>query len=83
MKANIVKIGNSQGIRIPKTVIEQCGFDVFVELKVIDNKLIISPPLKPRDGWNEAFAIMHENKDDTLLENDTIQNDFDDKEWTW
>ena len=37
MKIDIIKIGNSQGIRIPKTIMEQCGFSESVEIDLLNN----------------------------------------------
>ncbi|MCH5434723.1 AbrB/MazE/SpoVT family DNA-binding domain-containing protein, partial [Leptospira interrogans serovar Canicola] len=36
MKASVVKIGNSKGIRIPKAVLEECHIEEEVDL-LIDN----------------------------------------------
>lgn len=53
---SLIKIGNSQGIRIPKAVIEQAKLrDRELELKVIDDGLLIKPVKKPREGWKEQF----------------------------
>jgi antitoxin MazE len=54
----IVRIGNSQGIRIPKLLIEQTGLSGEVEISVAENSLIIRPATKPRAGWAEAFQKM-------------------------
>ncbi len=52
---NIIRIGDSSAIIIPKIVIEQCGFNDKVKLQVKDRELIITPARKPREGWAEAF----------------------------
>jgi len=36
MKTKVVRIVNSQGVRIPKTLLEQCGLQWAVELEVRD-----------------------------------------------
>ena len=54
MKAAIIKIGNSQGLRIPKPIIKQCGFNQEVELEVHDKKLIIKPDVI---GLIKAFPV--------------------------
>ena len=51
----IVQIGNSQGIRIPKAIIEQCELEDEVEAIVEDKKIILSAKRKVRDGWAELF----------------------------
>ena len=72
MKARIIPIGNSQGIRIPKAIIEQCGFDRSVHMEVIDGSLILTPTKKVREGWEKSFREMAANGDDKLLINDAI-----------
>ena len=55
MKTELVRIGNSRGVRIPKPLIEQCGLTKTVELRVADDCLIISPARQPRQDWDDAF----------------------------
>jgi antitoxin MazE len=79
MKATIVKIGNSQGIRIPKTVIEQCKFGREVVLSVEDGRLVVAPKRRPRDGWDaDAFKCAAAGDDGLLLGD--FPNEFDEKE---
>jgi antitoxin MazE len=58
MKAKLIRIGNSQGIRIPRAVIDQCGFGRRVEMRVEDENLIITRTTAVRSGWDEAFEAM-------------------------
>lgn len=52
---SLIKIGNSQGIRIPKALIEQAHLqDALIELKVLDNGLLLQPQKAARQGWNEV-----------------------------
>jgi len=82
MKTDLIRIGNSRGIRIPKPLIEQCGFGDEVELRVENERLIISPERLPRRGWEEKFRAAGSSvKDEHLLEK--IGNEFDRKEWRW
>jgi len=81
MKASIVKIGNSQGVRIPKPILEQCGFDKEVELEVVNQELIVKASKIPRRNWEASFKKMAENGDDQLL--DPINTEWDDEEWEW
>ncbi len=83
MKADIIRIGNSQGVRIPKPVLEQCGFRESVEMEVRDGRLVISPSEAPRKGWNEAFREMAEAGDDTPLLEEVPASEWDDEEWEW
>jgi len=82
MKTELIRIGNSRGIRIPKPVIEQCGFGDEVDLRVENECLIISPERRARAGWEEKFrSAGSPGKDGLLL--DTAENEFDRKDWRW
>ncbi len=84
MKATIVRIGNSRGIRLPKLVIEQCGFEDEVELKVHHHELVIRSSSQPRDGWADAFARMSECGDDELFDRVAeTGSTWDEEEWEW
>lgn len=84
MRAHIVKIGNSQGIRIPKPLLDQTGIKDDVELEVDKTQIIIRPISHPRSGWDNAFRNMAENGDDALMDgNDNIAHSWDEKEWQW
>ena len=67
MRARVINIGNSQGIRIPKPLLKQTGILGDVELEVDKNQIIIRPVSNPRAGWDDAFIAMAENNDDMLL----------------
>ncbi|MFA6808235.1 MAG: AbrB/MazE/SpoVT family DNA-binding domain-containing protein [Eubacteriales bacterium] len=76
MEMDIIKIGNSKGIRIPHAVLRQCGIDSKVELVVEDNFIIIKPVSTPRRGWAEALELMHKNNDDILLIPEELDNEM-------
>ena len=82
MKTNIVRIGNSKGIRIPKTILKQCHLGEDVELEPRENELVIKSLEKTRKGWAEAFGKMAVNKDDALLDPASI-TPWDKTEWKW
>jgi antitoxin MazE len=84
MKSKIVKIGNSQGIRIPKPLIAQVGIERDVEISVEENRLVISPADRPRSGWSEAFQRMAERGDDALLDGEVLEASvWDEEGWEW
>jgi antitoxin MazE len=83
MKAKLVPIGNSKGIRIPKTVLDQCHFSTEVELEVRGNSLVLKPSKATREGWAKAFEQMHANGDDQLLDTDASMSSWDNKQWEW
>jgi antitoxin MazE len=82
MRIELVRIGNSRGIRIPKPLIEQCGFSDTVELLIEKDRLIIAADRPARQGWTEAFAKAHRVESEPLLAR-VPANEFDDEEWTW
>ena len=84
MKTHIIKIGNSQGVRIPKMLLEQSGLGAEVELEVQESQIIIRSISRPRQGWDEAFRAMAEQHDDHLLAPDfTGHTHWDEHEWQW
>lgn len=68
MRAEIIRIGNSKGLRIPKTVLEQCGMKTTIDLGVQDHSLIVTPTSRMGD---------------TLLDKDSLSNCWDEDEWQW
>lgn len=78
----LIKIGNSQGVRIPKAIIKQAHLENSpLEFEVTAQGLLLKPvQKKPREGWAEAFKEMAASGDDALLIDDGLDLDFD--EWT-
>ncbi len=84
MKTKIVRIGNSQGVRIPKPLIEQAGLSGELEITVQDGSLIIKPVAKARAGWAAAFKEMARLGDDAAIDERTpISTSWDEEEWEW
>jgi antitoxin MazE len=82
MRTRIVKIGNSQGVRIPKPLIEQAGVGDEIELEVEDHSIVIRAADTVRRGWSEAFAQMAAAEADQLLD-EPVATRFDEDEWEW
>jgi antitoxin MazE len=85
MKTKLIRIGNSQGVRIPKPVIEEIGLSGEIEMILEDNQIILRSAEETRKNWDKAFEKMAENQDDQLLdEAETEQpSEWDETEWTW
>jgi len=80
MIVSIVPIGNSKGIRLPKTLLEQLQIADTVELEVENQQIIIKPiHSSPRQGWREAFGKMHDRNEDTML----MSEDTDSGAFIW
>lgn len=83
IRTRIVKIGNSQGIRIPKLLLEQSGIHADVEIEVHGDYLTIrTAPCLRRSGWDEAFAEMAKQHDDALVD-EVHTTEWDQVEWEW
>ena len=82
IQTQIVKIDNSQGIRIPRSLLEQIGISEAVEIEVQGDRIVIRAAVKPRVGWEEAFAKMAEQHDDVLLD-DFTTTEWEELEWQW
>lgn len=83
MRARVIKIGNSQGLRIPKPILEQTGIMGDVEIEVEKNKIIIRPVKDVREGWDAAFKSMSEKGDDKIIIDENISHSWDEEEWQW
>ena len=83
----LTKIGNSQGIRIPKPIIKQANLENSeIEFEVTKDGLLLKPvKRKVRDNWEEniknTLSSNNNKKDEALLEE--FLNDDDLKDWEW
>ena len=84
MRTRIVKIGNSQGIRIPKLLLERSNLAEEVELEAEDGRIVVRSTRQPRHDWESAFRAMAERSDDALLDKNLLtQTRWDEDEWQW
>ncbi len=85
MITKVIKIGNSRGIRIPKSVIKDSGLTDEVELEIGDGQIIIKSLSNNRANWDSAFKKMAKNKDDVLMEPQSLYKatSWDKEEWEW
>jgi antitoxin MazE len=81
MELSIIRIGNSKGFRLSKTLIEKYNIKDKVEIILKKGYIILKPISTPRKGWETAFKEMNENGDDQLLFNDVFDNE-DFEKWT-
>ena len=75
MEVAIVKLGNSRGFRLSKTILEKYQIKDKVELILEKSQIIIKPVVEPRKGWDLKFKEMHENGDDKLLIEDVFEDE--------
>lgn len=77
----IVKIGNSRGLRLAKSLLERYNIQDKVEIILEENQIILRPVKSVRVGWDKAFKELHQNGDDHLLMDDVFEDEnFD--EWS-
>jgi antitoxin MazE len=80
MEVSVINIGNSKGIRLSKTILEQYNIKDKVELILEEGQIVLKAAPKPREGWDEAFRQMHAAGDDQLILDDVFEDEnFD--EW--
>ena len=76
MRASIIQIGNSKGIRLPKSIIAQYNIQGEMEIFLNEHDITLKPIKKAREGWEEAFKQMHANGDDRLLIDDVFEDEI-------
>ena len=81
MELSIIKIGNSKGIRLKKSILERYNIRDKVELILERGRIILKPVSQPKQGWDAAFKKMHDSQEDHLLMPDMFQEEID-EEWT-
>ncbi len=81
----LVRIGNSRGIRLPKTLVEQAGLSGELELEAHRKHLVVrSRRRRPREGWDEKFREMAARGDDRMLWPEAPPlSAFDEADWEW
>lgn len=84
LRTRIIKIGNSQGVRIPRTLLDQAQLPEDVEIEATAQQIVIRPALRVRHGWEEQFQRMAAMGDDVLLDGSPATLSlWDDEEWEW
>jgi len=85
MKTKIIRIGNSQGVRIPKPLIEESGLTGEIEMILRDNEIVLRSAETVRKDWEASFEKMAEQGDDALMDQKEIEkpSEWDEAEWTW
>ena len=81
MELSVIKIGNSKGFRLSKTLIEKYNIKDKVEIILEKGYIILKPIPEPRKGWNHAFRDMHDKGHDRLLIDDVF-DDENQEEWS-
>lgn len=83
IRTSLIKIGNSTGLRIPRTILRQLKLTGEVELEVKQDYLIVKSAENPRSNWDEAFRCAGEEPDESLDEWSAMGLAEDRSEWIW
>ncbi len=85
MELSLIQIGNSRGIRLPKSWIKQLGFEDKLEVDIQDEVMTIRPAKKKlRQGWAESAKKMSQiSTNSEQKEWQNFSNEFDKTEPVW
>ena len=84
IKVKIIRIGNSKGIRLSKSLIEQYNMKDELLLETKKDSIVIRPAKNVRAGWEKSFKKMRLQGDDVLLDKGPeIESEWDKEEWEW
>jgi antitoxin MazE len=82
MKTAIRRMGNSQGVLIPKPILAQLGLEDEVEMEVENDAIVLRrPQKKAREGWAEASKAVATAEGDALVMGEF--GNADDAELVW
>lgn len=81
-RTRIIAIGNSQGVRLPKPLLEASGLAGEVELEAVAGQVVIRAARHAREGWDSAFSEMAGAGDDALLDPES-KTTWSHTEWSW
>lgn len=68
MKARVIKIGNSRGVRIPKALLEQAHLTDDLQIEAQAGEIVIRSARAPRADWEAQYSRMAQRGDDHLLD---------------
>ncbi|MFO7680772.1 MAG: AbrB/MazE/SpoVT family DNA-binding domain-containing protein [Chloroflexota bacterium] len=63
IEAKLIKIGNSQGIRLPKKIISKYGFGNLVLLEETEDGILIHAAKSGKLSWEDTYKAMAEAED--------------------
>ncbi len=71
--AHLIKIGNSQGIRIPKPLIQQAHLEgKELDIQVVNEGILVTPSKNPREDWEKAIETMLGSNDAEATDNEWL-----------
>lgn len=82
VRARIVRVGNSRGLRIPKPLLDAAQLAEHVTLRAERGRIVVEAAMHPRAGWAKAALRMRAHGEDGLLDTPTA-TEFDNHDWEW
>jgi antitoxin MazE len=86
MQTRLIRVGNSQGIVLPKKLLQQYRLSGEVDLRPTAEGLLITPIERPaRQGWDaqmQAAISAGQEPEGELLEG-FMDDTFEEGEWQW
>ena len=79
-KTNIRRIGNSRGILLPASVLQEIGASDALSLTVDNGRIILEPVREPRKGWFNNASGYQATEEERAWESAPLS---DDSEWVW
>ncbi|MGI4866892.1 MAG: AbrB/MazE/SpoVT family DNA-binding domain-containing protein [Janthinobacterium lividum] len=86
MQTRLIRVGNSQGIVLPKKLLQQYHLSGEVELRPTPDGLLIAPVMRPaRQGWAAQMqtALADGQEPEGELLEGFSDAEFEDGEWQW
>ena len=71
----IIRVGNSKGLRLPKTLLDEYGIKDEVEVFMKEDSIVIKPLRQPRESWSEELLKMSKQESDVLLIPDVFKDE--------
>ena len=75
MVLKIIRVGNSKGLRLPKILLDEYGFQDEVEVYLKADSIEIKPVHIPRETWYEELRDLSEKESDELLIPDVFEDE--------
>jgi len=83
--AHLIKIGNSQGIRIPKPLIQQAHLEgKELDIQVVNQGILVTPSKKPRENWKKSIETILAKNGLEAIDSEWLEASLtsdDDLEW--
>ncbi len=82
----LIRIGNSQGVRIPKALIQQAGLEeAELEFLLVEEGLLIKPVRsRPRQDWEKRIREVMQQYGSEEMDNEWLEAPLsDDSDWEW